>query len=214
MSEKQSVSVDFFADLVCPWCYVGWEALKRAAEARPHIALNLAWRHFLINVDAPREGYDRRTYLEGKFDAERLKAISEALNAAARAAGAELHLEAPARTPNTIGAHRLIHWAAGQACAEAAIDGLFSAYWVQGRDIGDSVVLAEIANDIGLDPALVLNLLTGDADRDMIAKMHNAAVRAGVSGVPVTIFAGKAMLVGGQSPENFGRALDQVAVAA
>jgi hypothetical protein len=30
----------------------------------------------------------------------------------------------------------------------------------------------------------------------------------------VTIFAGKAMLVGGQSPENFGRALDQVAVAA
>jgi predicted DsbA family dithiol-disulfide isomerase len=215
VTEKRSASVDFFADLTCPWCYVGWESLKRATEARPDLALNLAWRNFLLNPDAPREGYDRRAYLEAKFtDRERLKTILEALAKAAQAANAMLHLDAPTRLPNTIDAHRLIHWAAGQGQAEAAIDRLFSVYWIEGRDIGEAATLAQIASDIGLDAALVLDLLAGDADRDTILKLHDAAVRLGVTGVPVAIINGKALVIGAESPENYGKALDKVAVAA
>jgi predicted DsbA family dithiol-disulfide isomerase len=212
VSEPKSVSVDFFADLVCPWCYVGWEALKRAAEARPGLALNLAWRNFLLDPATPRDGYDRRAYLESKFtDVARRNAIHDALRAAAQAAGATLRLDAPERMPNTIDAHRLIHWAAGQQRAEAAIDALFSAYWIHGRDIGEGATLARIAGSIGLDPALVLELLAGDSDRDTIARLHNSAIKLGVTGVPLVILNGKALVMGAQSPEDYGKALDQVA---
>jgi predicted DsbA family dithiol-disulfide isomerase len=212
VSEPKSVSVDFFADLVCPWCYVGWEALKRAAEARPGVALNLAWRNFLLDPSTPREGYDRRAYLESKFtDVARRNAIHDALRAAAQAAGATLHLDAPERMPNTIDAHRLIHWAAGQQRAEAAIDALFSAYWIHGRDIGAAATLAQIAESIGLDAVLVRELLAGDSDRDTIARLHNAAIKLGVTGVPLVILNGKALVMGAQSPDDYGKALDQVA---
>lgn len=205
-------SVDFFADVSCPWCYVGWAALKRAAEAREDLALSVAWRNFLLNPDMPRDGYDRREYLSKRFtDREKLNAIHEALNAAADAAGIVLNLERPARVPNTIDAHRLIHWAAGQRIAEAAIDAVFDAYWVEGRDIGAAETLHDIAGAIGLDADLVRDLLSGEADRDLILALHAKAVQFGVSGVPVAIVNGKALLMGAESPENYGHALDQIA---
>ncbi|MBI1187078.1 MAG: disulfide bond formation protein DsbA [Alphaproteobacteria bacterium] len=207
------IAIDFFADVSCPWCYVGWEALKRAAEARPGLSVSLAWRNFLLNPDMPREGYDARDYFQKKFDPERLKATHAALMAAADAAGVPLNLDKRTRIPNTIDAHRVIHWAAGQGLAEAAIDGIFAAHWVEGRDIGDAGVLVDVAREIDLDPELVGRLLSGDADRDAILALHAKAVQFGVSGVPVTILNGAALVMGAETPEKYGRALDAAAGA-
>ena len=30
-----SLDVDYVADVVCPWCYVGWARLKRTLALRP-----------------------------------------------------------------------------------------------------------------------------------------------------------------------------------
>lgn len=202
------IAIDFFADVSCPWCYVGWEALKRAAEARPGLSVSLAWRNFLLNPDMPREGYDARDYFQKRFDPEKLRAIHDALLQAAEAAGVRLNLEKRTRIPNTIDAHRVIHWAAGQGVAEAAIDAIFAAHWVDGRDIGEAAVLVDIARQIDLDPELVAELLAGEADRDVIAALHAKAVQFGIGGVPVAILNGKALVMGAETPEKYGRALD------
>ncbi|MGE0044500.1 MAG: DsbA family oxidoreductase [Hyphomonadaceae bacterium] len=204
----RTAAVDFFADVSCPWCYVGWESLKRAAEARPELSLSVAWRNFLLNPEMPREGFDRREYFSKKFDPDRLAMIHDALMQAAEAAGVPLNLESRARIPNTIDAHRLIHWSAGQGRAEAAIDELFAAYFVEGKDIGEAETLIDVAAKIGLDSELVRELLAGDADRDMILKLHASAVKLGVSGVPVAIINRRAMLMGAETPEKYGKALD------
>lgn len=206
-----NVRIDFFADLVCPWCYVGWEALKRAAEARPSVACSVKWRNYLLNPEAPTEGVDRKEYFNGRYEPEKLAAIHATLMQAADAAGVPLNLSAPTRLPNSLDAHRLIHWAAGQQLAELVIDELFAAYWVEGRDIGELDVLAEIADDAGLDAALVRELLATPADRSSVLTLHVAAVRSGITGVPVAILNGKAVLMGAESPENYGEAIDRVA---
>lgn len=208
-----SVRIDFFADLICPWCYVGWESLKRAAEARPHLRVSLSWRNFLLYPNAPAEGVDREAYLQERYGAEpeKLAASGAALRAAAEAAGAPINLAAAKRFPNTINAHRLVHWGAGQGIAEAMIDALFAAYFVEGRDIGDLEELVRIADSVGLDPAIVRDLLPSPADRGEILTLHQAAVNTGVTGVPVTILNRQAVLMGAETPEVYGEALDRVA---
>ena len=59
----------------------------------------------------------RRTYLENKFGAERLKTIHDPYPAAGKEDGVPYAFDKITRTPNTMDAHRLIRWShdAGQA---------------------------------------------------------------------------------------------------
>ncbi|MBI1250960.1 MAG: disulfide bond formation protein DsbA [Alphaproteobacteria bacterium] len=213
--DRTPIHIDFFADVICPWCYVGWEAVKRAVEQRPHLAATLAWRTFALNPDSPKEGVDRQAYYAQRAaaDPDRAKATREALIAAAEAAGAPMDLNAAAILPNTIDAHRVIHWAAGQGRAESMIDALFAAYFVRGENIGDARVLAALAGGVGLDGALIAELLASDADVETMLHFHMAAHRLGVSGVPVAIFQRKTMAMGAETPERYGKAIDAALAA-
>lgn len=206
------VTIDFFADISCPWCHVGWAALKQAAAQRQgQIAAQVAWRGFLLSPDTPAEGVDRRAYLSSKFAPEQLAAAHKALNDAAAAAGVELNLEAPARIPNTIDAHRLIHWASGQNVAEPLIDALFNAYWIDGRDISDRAELVRIAESVGMDPQEINAKLATNEDREAIMEMYGAAQQIGVTGVPVAIFDRRIPVMGAQAAAVYLRALDTAA---
>lgn len=206
------VTIDFFADISCPWCHVGWASLKQAAAQRQgQIAAQVAWRGFLLSPDTPPEGVDRRSYLTSKFAPEQLAAAQKALNEAAASAGVELHLEAPARIPNTIDAHRLIHWASGQNVAEPLIDALFGAYWIEGRDISAHAELTRLAESVGMDPQEVASQLATDEDRAEILNIHAAAQGIGVSGVPVAIFDRRIPVMGAQDAAVYLRALDTAA---
>lgn len=207
--EASRASIDFFADLTCPWCYVSWEALKRAVVATPEVRCTLAWRSFLLHPDMPLEGVDRRAYVNARFgsDPHRSAAIRAALAEAAAEAGAALDLDAPDRLPPTIDAHRLIHWAAGQGKAERCIDALFEAYWSNGLDISRPEVLRAVAEAIGMDGALVADLLAGEADKDAVRQVHVAAARGGIAGAPVVFVNRTTVLFGAESPEAYQRAL-------
>lgn len=208
---KRKVAVDFFADLICPWCYVGWAALKAGARISPGVQVGVQWRNYLLHPDTPHDGYDRKDYFKGRYEPEKLAQIHTALIAAAEAAEITLDLAAPTRMPNTLDAHRLIRWAAGQGQAEAAIDALFAAYWIDGRDIGQPSVLVELAQDAGLDATIVGDLLATEADRDAIAALHNDAIRIGITGVPVAVLNRQAVLMGAETPQNYAAAIDKVA---
>ncbi len=205
-----AVRVDFIADLSCPWCYVAWRALDRAIAARPDLAVARAWGVFLLRPDAPPFGFDRRAYMAKIFAGapEKARASREGLMAAADDAGAPLDLDKADIFPATVNAHRLIHWATGQGRLLAAVDGLFAAYHVEGRNIGDPDVLVAIAHAIGMDGDIVADLLKGEADWSIVADAHNGAVEAGVRGVPVTLFNGQFAHQGAETVATYGRMLD------
>jgi predicted DsbA family dithiol-disulfide isomerase len=201
MSARVAVSIEFFADLSCPWCYAGWAALKQAA-ARTHerAALSLVWRSFLLAPDAPFEGASR----------EALSAQSAAaLQDAARAAGIAFDLTDVDIVPNTLRAHRLVHLAATYGLGERIIDALFDAYFDSGDNIGDASLLVALAEREGLDPQEVAKTLASDDFADLRA-MHNAAIKIGVQGAPVAIFNRKAALMGAESVEAYAKAIASV----
>ena len=206
----QALHIDFIADVVCPWCYLGWRRLEKALAMRPDVQAEVVWRPYQLDPSIPEEGVDRRAYMATKFaDPERRRAMLEALTEAAAEEGLDLKLMDIPISPNTNAAHRLIRWAQGQGLQRPVMEAVMHAYFTELRDIGDPVVLADIAEANGMDRMTVLKLLSEGADKDAVAKEHMMAVRAGVTGVPFIIFAGKVAAVGAEAPERLVAAIDK-----
>jgi len=210
------VKLDILSDPICPWCLIGKAQLERALEARPDHPFVIEWHPFQLNPDMPPEGADRRAYLEEKFGGkERAVQIYARIAEHAEAAGIEINFEGIKRTPNTLDAHRLIHWAgiegAGIEGAQSrVVSALMRGYFQEGRDIGDRDTLADIADSAGLDAAVIRKLLDSDADIQEIRDRDTAAREMGISAVPTFIVAGKHAVPGAQPTEVWLRVIDEI----
>ena len=206
------IKLDILSDPICPWCYIGWTNLARALEARPDHPFAIEWHPFQLNPDMPAGGMDRRTYMEAKFGGKdrAVQAYLPVIQHAERA-GLALNLDAIPRTPNTLDAHRLIHWAGIEGRQTPVVLALFRAYFQDGRDIGDTETLAEIAGSAGLDRAMIATLLEGDADADDIAARDAHARSRGVTGVPTFVIANQHVLTGAQPTDTWLAIIDDIA---
>lgn len=207
----RTVRLDIMSDPICPWCYIGKTHLDKALAEAPDHPFVIEWHPFQLNPDMPPEGVDRRAYLEGKFGGKEgaVKAYAPVVEHA-EAAGLKIDFEGMTRTPNTIDAHRLIHWAGIEGKQSQAVDALFDAYFVQARDIGDHEVLADIADGIGMDASVVLRLLASDADREDIRKRDAHSREMGINSVPTFIVAQQHAVPGAQPPELWHRVIEEL----
>ena len=193
------VRIDIVSDVICPWCYIGKRQLERALATleREELRFSVHWNPFQLNPDMPKEGRDRIAYRVQKFgSAERARELDERVGGAAANVGLSFRQDLMLRTPNTIDAHRLIWFAGREDKQDAAMEAVFRAYFIQGRDIGDTEVLADCAAEAGLDRATVVSFLgSGVADAEMRAA-DKASREAGVNGVPSFFLDGYSLFSG------------------
>jgi len=204
------IRLDIFSDPVCPWCYIGKANLDRALEAHADHPFRIEWHPFQLNPDMPAEGVDKHDYLAAKFGEDRLVQMHLRLKEASRAAGAEIDPDTPRRMPNTLDAHRLIHWAGLEGRQTAVVSAIMRAYWREGRDIGNAAVLADVAAAAGMDRAVTARLLASDADADDIRARDSDARAKGVSAVPTFLIAQHYVVSGAQPPEVWARVIEEL----
>ena len=207
----QTIKLDIMSDPICPWCYIGKAHLDRALESEPDHPFAIEWHPFQLNPDMPAEGMDRRAYLEGKFGGKEaaVRAYAPVVEHAEKA-GLKINFEAMQRTPNTLNAHRLIHWAGIEGRQTAAVSALFKAYFVDARDIGDAEVLADIADGIEMDASVVTRLLATDEDMEDIRKRDAHSREMGINSVPTFIVGGRHAVPGAQPPELWKKVLAEL----
>ena len=212
---RQTVKLDILSDPICPWCYIGKTNLDKALVSVPDHPFVIEWHPFQLNPDMPAEGMDRRAYLEGKFGSKEgaVRAYAPVVEHAANA-GLSINFEAMKRTPNTLNAHRLIHWAGIEGRQTAAVSALFQAYFVDARDIGDTEVLADLADSIEMDAAVVARLLASDADAQAIRDRDAHSRQMGISSVPTFIVAQQHAVPGAQPPELWAKVIAELSAAA
>lgn len=204
----EAIKLDIMSDPICPWCYIGKAHLDRALQDHPDHPFAIEWHPFQLNPDMPREGMDRRSYLERKFGGKEgaVRAYAPVVEHAEKA-GLNINFEAMQRTPNTLDAHRLIHWAGIEGRQTAAVSALFKAYFVDARDIGDAEVLADIADSIEMDAAVVTRLLKSDVDAQDIRDRDAHSRKMGVNSVPTFIVANTHAVPGAQPPELWAQVI-------
>ena len=207
----RAISIDVISDVICPWCFLGKRRLDKAIGLLDDIKVEVNWRPFFLDPSIPKEGMSRRTYLENKFGAERLKTLHEPILAAARADGVPYAFDKITRTPSTMDAHRLIRWSHETGKQHDVVEHLFMAYFNGGLDIGDSQVLLKIADEAGMDVADISVKLQKDTDVDAVNAEVERAYRMGVTGVPCFIFAQKQGLMGAQPAEQLVTAIRALA---
>lgn len=198
-------AVRLIADLVCPWCYIGFHRLQRLIERRPAV---LVWQPFLLNPHLPAEGVPRRQYLERRFGS-----LGQAQGLHRRAAeiaaldGLRLSVGAITDQPNTLLAHGLALTAADHGLLLPAVEALFRAFFVENLDIGDAATLERVAGKIGL-PLAAREPDAWEARRGEVLAAHGQARVLGISGVPAMLFGADHLIAGAQPAEVLAALLD------
>ncbi|WP_207478864.1 DsbA family oxidoreductase [Arenibaculum pallidiluteum] len=201
--------IEVYADLICPWCYIGKHRLDRAMAERPGLAFDRRWQPFELNPEMPARGMDRFAYLSAKFGgAERARQVYAVIEETAQRDGLTIALDRIRRTPNTLDAHRLVRRADALGAGDALVDMLFRAYFVEGQDLGDRDLLAERAAAVGLDPAESRRFLDGDEETAAVRTAETLARQLGIQAVPCYVFDRRYALAGAQEPVAFLPLLD------
>jgi len=215
-----ALTIDVVSDVVCPWCYIGKrrleDALAQLREANPDLPVQVRWHPFQLNPDLPPEGKDRRQYLEQKFGGpERAKEIYARVEAAGHTVGIPFAFAAIERQPNTLDAHRLLAWAQSrrEGDADALVEQLFRAYFIDGLYLGDHGVLVARAVAAGFDGDDARAFLASDSLTADVADADRRAREMGVSGVPFFIFDGKTAVSGAQEAATLLEAIVQARTA-
>jgi predicted DsbA family dithiol-disulfide isomerase len=206
-----ALQVEVVSDVICPWCFLGKRRLDKALAALPDLEIDITWRPFLLDATLPLAGIDRQEYMLRKFGAERLKTIHDPLIKAGQEDGVPFHFDKITRTPNTLNAHRLIRWAKAAGQQTEVVEALFTAYWRDGRNIGDTPNLINIAGECGLDVDNITNDFNSELDQAEVLREIAEAQSMGISGVPTFVINRKFGLSGAQPADTLIEAFQDLA---
>ena len=204
------VQIEVYSDTICPWCFIGKRRFEKALLERPELEVDLTWMPFQLNPDMSPDGMDRQEYLSLKFGGTgRAQNVYTPIEQAGAEEGIEFSFHSMQRTPNTLGSHRLIHYARNREPGQdAVVEALFAAYFSRGENIGDVDVLVDCATSAGLDPVATRDYLDSEADKPQVQAQDVMARQMGIQGVPFFVFARKLAVSGAQSPEVFVQVFD------
>lgn len=215
-AQKPQVTIDIVSDVMCPWCYIGKKRLENAlAEVGDDVDVKVQWMPYQLDATLPKMGKDRQQYFIDKFGS--LKAYAQVyapIREAGAAEGIPFKLDDIKVSPNTMDAHRLIHWAGqdyGLEVQHELVSILMRFYFEEGKNIGDNEVLLEAAKlaDMGVD--YMRERLESDEDKELITGQIQSMQAAGVSGVPFFIINKKYALQGAQPKEHITQVIQDVA---
>ncbi|MDV7269696.1 DsbA family oxidoreductase [Thioclava sp. A2] len=203
-------TLDIFSDPVCPFCLIGKSRLERAMAVRPDHGFSVVWHPFQLNPTMPKAGLSRADYLEAKFGQAGAVKMTQQIMDICKAEGVELNILGVLRQPNTLDAHRLIHWAGLEERQGPVVDAIMRAFWVEGRDIGNATVLAEIAQSCGMERAMVERLLASDSDIDEITARDQYARQRGIKAVPTFVIGNQHAVEGAQPAELWLKVIEDL----
>ena len=193
---KPKLKIEIFADIICPWCYIGKKRLEKALSERPEIDFAIEWKGFLLNPSIPQYGIDRRRYLLTKFG-HAASSVYSRIEQAGKLAGIDFNFDAIQRTPDSRSVHELI--IAAESNGYGLSEMFYQAYFLNGKDISSADIQQEILESSNLSEISVLQKIT-EAKKILTSDLTQAN-QLGIDGVPFFVFNNQISLAGAH-PEH------------
>ncbi|HVK85304.1 MAG TPA: DsbA family oxidoreductase [Kofleriaceae bacterium] len=202
--------IEVWADLICPWCYIGKRRLE-AALAKTQADADIVWRSFELAPNAgTRAEVGDVAYLAKKYriPAAQAQKMIDNVTGIAAGDGLEYHLERT-RTGNSFDGHRIVHLGLASGVQDAVMERLMRAHFTEGRALDDHATLVELAVEAGLTEATVREVLAGDRHASDVRADEARARELGITGVPFFVLAGRIGVSGAQPAEVLAQAITQ-----
>jgi len=205
------IKVDVWSDIACPWCYIGKRKFEDAA-ARFDGEVEVEYHSFELSPDTPVdfEGDEVDFLAKHKgMPADQVRGMLDHVTGIAAEVGLDYDFGSLHHT-NTVKAHQLLHFAKARGLQLEMTERVLAAYFVEGRHVGRTADLADLAAELGLDRDEVVASLESDEHLADVRADQQQAQSFGITGVPFFVLEGKYGISGAQAPEAFLGALQQV----
>jgi predicted DsbA family dithiol-disulfide isomerase len=205
----ESLAVDLFSDIVCPWCFIGAARLEQAlAGLSGEVDAEVCYHPFFLDPTLPKQGISVAEKLGKKYGMD-LKQLWSRPETMARESGIELDLSLQPLMYPTDAAHTLLRHAHAKGTQPGLAKALFGAYFLDAQNISDESLLADIASEHGFSRAEALELSTSPDELELTRDEALSAAQGGVRGVPLFIFDGRLAVSGAQSVKVLEAAIRQ-----
>lgn len=207
------MKIEIWSDFVCPFCYIGKRKLEVALdEIRGKDRIEIEFKSFQLDPDSAK--YSGQNFYESmgaKFGgAEKAKQMTASIAEQAKEVGLEFNFDTMKPT-NTFDAHRMTKFAKVHGKDAVLAEKLLYANFTESKDVGNEVVLVELAVEAGLSKEEALAVASNpEAYADEVHADIEEAKQLGVTGVPFFVFNRKYAISGAQPPEAFLQALEKV----
>lgn len=213
---NQTIRVDIWSDIACPWCYIGSRRFAAAVatfqEQYPDVEIEVEGHSYELAPDTPvgYEGSEIDFLVKHKgMPREQVEQMLEQMTAMAALEGIDFAFDT-LQHANTAKAHRVLHLAKSQGIYDEVLERLFSAYFSEGENLGDVDTIARIADEVGLDPDEVRDAYEDEEYEAEVDRDITRARMLGITGVPFYLINEKYGVSGAQQPEMFVSAFEQV----
>lgn len=209
-----TMKIEVWSDIACPFCYIGKRRLEESLSAFPGANdVTVEYKSFLLN---PAQVTDSSVSMAEYLAKEKGISVAQAKEmfqqVTANGSTVNIAFDFDAIIPaNTYKAHQLLQFAADKNLQKQVLEGLYKAYFIDGKNVDDEKVLASIAEEQGISALEVENIFNSNTLNTRIQKDIKEAAEFGISGVPFFIFNRKYAISGAQSKEVFTQVLQKVA---
>jgi len=183
-----ALKIEIVSDVVCPWCVIGFENLKKAIkELEDELTFEISWKPYELHPEIPTNGYDKELYMQQKFGSNRGKGVYDEIIDIGKDLDFDFNFSKTERIPNTFLAHRLLWYAEQKNLQNELSENLFYAYFTEGKDIGSIEVLASIASELGLDKLKIISFLESETGSKEVEDQKLESIERSIGAVPTYI---------------------------
>lgn len=206
------MKIEIWSDVACPFCYIGKRKIEKAIERFPQKdKVEIEWKSFLLNPDQvtqPNKNSEEYLAEVKGWSLEQTKEITANVANMAAQEGLEYHLDKTV-VANTKKAHRILHLAKTVGKGNEMKESLLKAYFTDAVNIDDDSVLLGLGIALGLDEAVIQEVLTTDKFENEVDQDIYESRQLGVKGVPFFVLNRKFGISGAQPDEVFDQTLEK-----
>lgn len=208
--------VEIWSDIVCPFCYIGkrrFEAALSSYQGRDQV--EVIWRSFQLDPETITDtnlSVAQSLAVKKGWSPDQTRAAMTHVIEMAKSVGLVYDFER-AVVANTFDAHRLSHLAAQYGRQQDVEEHLFAAYFTEGKNIADHMILTEIGEKTGLNREQTEKALASGEFSSEVRQDLELARQFGISGVPFFVFNRQFAVSGAQDASVFLQALQKAEAA-
>lgn len=207
----ETIEIEVWADMVCPWCYLGNVRLKKAIERLGDAReVEVRTRSFELNPEAGADPVDNIDYLVAKFGVSRDEAVGMDSRLAGLAEEEGVPYTVGRPSANSFDLHRVVWLAREYELGETLFDELQFSLFGEAENVFDHEVLVAKSVALGIPEERVREVLGGDAFADFVRADEAQAEMIGVNGVPFAVLDHKYAIPGAASVEQYLQVISEL----